>query len=181
MFLDFFQPVSIIQCTVQINYLIQLVQPLTCINDENRNDVKRILQEVHETFVKLRAFVNKLSKIFAWIIFLQLLESVLDIAIAIYIGTTLSTGNKDFEIFIYALVIIFQLALFCFSGQHLTNKFKELYDNMLQVSWDDFTQGEKRDYLKILHSMQQPVVIRSHFSELSLEVFKNVRLLYLIY
>lgn len=68
-----------------------------------------------------------------------------------------------------------QPVAYCFFGQHLTNKFEELYINVLEVRWYHFKGEEKRSYLIMLQNMQQPVVVRTPFNELSVVVFRNVR------
>ena len=76
----------------------------------------------------------------------------------------------------YMLSAIAQSAVYCFSGQYLTNKFEELYDAMAKVCWYQMNKDEKRNYLIMLTNMQQPVIIRTKFNELSVAVFGNVRI-----
>lgn len=172
--LDLMQPIFIIQSTVQINFLIILLENLMRLDDENRKDVEEILQQILEVYIKLRAFVNKMRPAFAAFILFQLMQPAIDLAVAAYVVKTLPAENRSMEQFIYVTMVPFQLAIFCFSGQHLTDKFVQLYDNLLQVCWYEFSLKEKRNFLIILQNVQQPVILKTYFTELSLIVFRNV-------
>lgn len=171
---DVMQLIFIIQCTLQLNYSSKLLESLKQIDDENRKDVKGILQQVLESHIMLRDFVNKMYTPFAVFVLLQLMQPSIDLAVSVYIVTSVPPEHRSLELFIYAVMIIYELGIFCFAGQYLTDKFEELYDNMLEVSWDDFTLEEKRNFLIILHNIQQPVILKTYFTELSVVVFRNV-------
>lgn len=149
---DVMQLIFIIQCTLQLNYSSKLLESLKQIDDENRKDVKGILQQVLESHIMLRDFVNKMYTPFAVFVLLQLMQPSIDLAVSVYIVTSVPPEHRSLELFIYAVMIIYELGIFCFAGQYLTDKFEELYDNMLEVSWDDFTLEEKRNFLIILHN-----------------------------
>lgn len=172
---DILQAVLLLQCTYLIDYLVLLLEPSNAIRDES-SSTKSLLKEICETHSKLQSFVNNLCETFAVINFFQLVQSASFICISLY-GLTTSTDFTENNIRIVLIIIVLnQIALYCFVGQHLTNKFEELYYKMVQINWYEFTREEKKAYLIMLHNIQQPVVVRTYCNELSLEVFGAVSL-----
>lgn len=173
---DSLQPILVLQCAIQLKFLCKLIEPLKNQNEDTSHDVKKILKQVHESHIKLQAFVDETARIFSVGNFSQLLMSAFIIGFSIYAIAT-SPFREKVEVIMFTFAILFQLALFCYSGQHLSIKFEDFYDNLLQVCWHRFSKEDKRNFLIILNNVQQPVVIKTVFnSHLSMILFRNVSL-----
>lgn len=175
--IDILQTAFYIQCGVQVSFLIELLKPLVDFKEDNSDEVKDILKKVYELHLNLKSFVAKTSGTFLVINTLQLFHSGFLLCVSVYLFSALPEAERTIEPFFFVLSIMSQLTVYCFIGQHLTNKFEELYDTMLQVCWYGLSKGDKVSYLIMLRNMQQPVVIRSLFNDLSVVVYRNVRVL----
>lgn len=174
--LDIILPIFLIQCGIQVEYLILTMRPLQILDNENICDVKKLLKEVHEAHLTLKAFIVETNQAFAVVIFVQLCHSAALICALAYMFVTVPNLQRNLEMLFYVLCVLSELAVYCFSGQFITSKFEDLCDAMQQANWYEFEKEEKLSFLIILHNMQQPVVVRTPFNELSAIIFRNVSL-----
>lgn len=178
---DMLLVVLMVQCVIQLNFLIKRLQPLAKVGDlkefQEFPDLKVdiILREVHDAHIVLKSFVSDVNQSFKFIVLLQLFYSGLYICVSVYLVTTM-TEDRSIEPFALAFSANCELGVYCFVGQYLTNKFEKLSDTLASVCWYEFTKEEKKTFLVMLHNMQQPVVIKGDLNELSFEVFRNVSL-----
>lgn len=167
------QPILITQVAIQLNYLSSLLESLSDKN-ETKPDIKNIQRQIYESHIKLQTFVGETARIFSVGNLFQLFLSAFMIAFAIY-AIAASPYGRSMDVFCYTLAVLSELAVFCYFGQVMSDKFKEFYDNLLQVQWYRFSNDEKRNFLIILHNVQQPVVVKTFFDiELSMIMYRNV-------
>lgn len=145
------------------------------LEDGSQCQTKSILKKVHHAHLKLKDFVEGTSRVYSVVNFFQLFYSSAFICVSIYIFATAPTGKGSLKTLVPAIAAMTQPVAYCFFGQHLTNKFEQLYINILEVRWYHFKGEEKLSYLIMLQNMQQPIVVRTPFNELSVVVFRNVR------
>lgn len=171
---DVLQAVLLLQCTYMIDYLNVLLKPLTTSSDQHNESTMKLLKEVFETHLKLKSFANLCNKIHAVVNLFLLFESAGLMCVTIYNLTTAAADVDNITSILFAIVATCQPVLYCFIGQHLSDKFEELYYKMTEISWYQFTKEEKRIYLILLLNIQQPVMVRTYVGELSLAVFVTV-------
>lgn len=157
-----------------VDFLIKVLEPLKMVRDDN-GETKRILLEVHDVHSMLKDFVQKSNRIYAIVNWLQIVHSGLFLCISIYLYTTAAPGQDNSKVMFYGFISMSEPILYCFVSQYLTDKFEELYFSLTEIQWYNFTREEKKIYLIMLHNIQQPVIIRTYWNELSREVFEKVR------
>lgn len=170
---DVCQATLLLQCTYQIDFVIKLLEPFT--NDEVNYNTKDIFRKVYESQLKLLKFVEETGRVYAVMNFSQVFQSSLLICISIYMFINATTDDNNSQTFVFVMVASSQSMFCCFVGQHLTNKFEEFHDKIVQTKWYQFNKEDKQRYLILLHKTQQPVVIRAFTNELSAQAFGNVR------
>lgn len=153
---------------------MKIVKPMTNGNEMNANEVHSILRKIHETHLALKDFIVEVTRTFEIVILTQLFYSVVFISISTYLFVTVPAAERTNDSLFFGAGTTAELAVFCFSGQFVTNKFEELYETLTQVCWYKFSKEEKLNYLIIMKNLQVPVVVRSNFNELSSQAFQSV-------
>lgn len=91
-------------------------------------------------------------------------------------------GNRKLQVLTFSLASTFQLVFICFVGQHLTNKFDELFIAVYDIDWYHFNKKDKRAFLIMVTIMQKPVSVTTYFnSRLSAVSFASVSYLWWIF
>lgn len=162
-------------CCVQIGLQID------CLIDELKNNIKSVnktLEHVHRSHVKLLEFKNSVEHIFKPLNFLQCGQSIIYMCLLLFVSKMETDGSRKLQVLTFSLASSFQLIFICFVGQHLTNKFDELFHSVYDIDWYNFNKKEKRAFLIMITTMQNPVTVTTYFnSKLSAVSFASVSFL----
>lgn len=178
-------------------FCIQIGLQVDCLKDDlkyNKVSVHKTLEHIHRSHVKLLElnslkrfqrkywikwvffrFKNSVEHIFKLLNFIQCGQSILYMCLFLYVSQMETDGSRKLQVLAFSLASSFQLIFICFVGQHLTNKFDELFHSVYDIDWYNFNKKDKKAFLLMITMMQKPVSVKTYFnSELSAVSFASV-------
>lgn len=148
-------------CCVQIGLQID------CLINELKNTRKsanKTLDHVHRSHVKLLEFKKSFEHIFKPLNFLQCGQSIIYMCMLLFVSKMETDESRKLQVITFSLASSFQLIFICFVGQHLTNKFDQLFQSVYNIDWYNFNRMDKRAFLIMITEMQKPVSVTTYFN-----------------
>ncbi|CAH1140938.1 unnamed protein product [Phyllotreta striolata] len=162
----------------QLDILIYYFKALNF--SKNRDFIKTKLKMNIVYHQKVIDFVKDIEKLYSNIIFSELLKSLIEICFIGFRLTVLDVSSMEFFMQLFYFMGMFcEILCYCWFGEILTLKSKEIGDACYMTPWNEFDKELKNMLLIMITRSQVPLVIRAGFMKLSLRTLTGVSIIML--